>query len=228
MRSMRARVTLAALSVLVMGACGGSKAGGTAGGPAAPPADAATTVVGASPGPIAADGVTTTVDLNGRRAQLKTYRDCLTQHGVTLPSVPVNGGSRPNGTNPDTGGTPPSGDPANGGQGGGGYGGRGGNLGSVLQDPANADAVTACASLAPQGGFGGPGGSQGNGQRGQAFQAYQSCLKDHGVEVPTTVAGGPPASIDRSSPAFAAADEVCQALLPQRNGGSTTTATTGP
>jgi len=84
--------------------------------------------------------------------------------------------------------------------------------------------VQACASLAPQGGFGGGGqGGAGSGQRGQALQAYQSCLKDHGVEVPTTVAGGPPVSIDRTNPAFAAANEACQALLPQRPNASTTT-----
>jgi hypothetical protein len=64
-------------------------------------------------------------------------------------------------------------------------------------------------------------------QRGQARTAYNSCLKDNGVNVPTTVAGGPPVSIDQTDPAFAAADAKCSALLPQRGQGAPTTTTNG-
>jgi hypothetical protein len=115
--------------------------------------------------------------------------------------------------------------PANGGGGfGGGFGG-GGGLQAVLADPANKAAVEACKSLAPTGGFG-TGGFGNGGRRGQALQAYFSCLSDNGVSVPTTVAGGPPPSIDRTTPAFTAANLKCQVLLPKRTGNSSTTSTT--
>ena len=214
----RRLTAVAVSSVALLVACGGSSRSTSEAAPTSAGTPAAST---AAP---AADGATTTVAGNGadRRVQLQVYRDCLTQHGVTLPSVPA--GANPGGP-PSTGdgAVPPSIDPngqgGRGGNGGGAGGFGGGNLGSVLQDPANAEAVKSCASFAPQGGLG-----AGNGQRGQAQQAYQSCLKDHGVEVPTTVAGGPPVSIDRTAPGFAAANEVCQALLPQRGATTTTVA----
>ena len=90
----------------------------------------------------------------------------------------------------------------------------------MIADPANAAAVAACKSLQPVGGFGN------GGNRGQASQAYFSCLSDNGVTVPTTVAGGPPPSIDRTTPAFTAANAKCQALLPKRGTNSSTTTTT--
>jgi len=200
-------------------------------------------------------GATTTTAGNGqggadRRAALQAYRDCLTKQGLTLPSVPQrqNGQADPNAqpgdpnANPagpppsDQGGPPPSGQNGQNGQppvtdangqpvrgGGGGFG--FGGLQSIISDPANKAAVDACASVLPAGGIGG-GGPGGNGGRGgQAFQAYLSCLKDNGVDIPTTTAPGPPPSFDRNSPAFAAANEKCQVLLPQRNGNGTTTST---
>lgn len=202
-----------------------------------------------------ASGATTTANGNGqggadRRAALQTYRDCLTKQGLTLPSAPQrpSGQGDPNaqpgdpnaipaGPLPsDQTGPPPSGQGGQGGQppvtdangqpvrGGGGFGGFGG-LQSIISDPANKAAVDACASVLPAGGFGG-GGPGGNGGRGgQAFQAYLSCLKDNGVDIPTTTAPGPAPSFDRNSPAFAAANEKCQVLLPQRNGNGTTTST---
>ena len=92
----------------------------------------------------------------------------------------------------------------------------------MLADPANKAAVDACKSLLPTGGFGN------GGNRGQALQAYYSCLSDNGVTVPTTVAGGPPPSIDRTTPAFTTANAKCQALLPKpRTNSSTTTSVVG-
>jgi hypothetical protein len=95
-------------------------------------------------------------------------------------------------------------------------------------DPATQAALQACASLRPQGGNGFGGNGTGNpAGNSQALQAYFSCLKDNGVDVPdTTATNGTPPSIDRSSPAFAAANAKCQVLLPQRGDGSTTTTTT--
>ena len=80
-------------------------------------------------------------------------------------------------------------------------------------DPAYVAAAPKCASLLPQ--------------RGQARTAYNSCLKDNGVNVPTTVAGGPPASIDQNDPAYPAASAKCAPLLPQRGPAQTTTTTNG-
>jgi hypothetical protein len=73
-------------------------------------------------------------------------------------------------------------------------------------------AIAACQSLAPAGGA--------RGQGSQAFQAYTSCLADHGVVAPDpsstdSSAAGPPPTFDRSDPAFASANEICRALLPQ-------------
>ena len=221
------RLTVVALgAAALLAACGGSNGPTNA---AASPTSVAT------PTESTATTTSTTVAGDGsgtdRRAQLQAWRDCLSQHGVTLPTFTGGDPGSQGGPPPSDGATPPSGVPngstPNGSTptgsapaGGPGQGGPGGNIGSIVQDPANAAAVQACASLQPQAGFGT--GGQGGGQRGQAMQAYLSCLKDHGVEVPTTVAGGPPVSIDRNAAGFAAANEVCQALLPQRTNGSTT------
>lgn len=253
--------------VLVLGACGSSSSSGA---PAttAPPGAASATVT-----TTATDTTTTGGGANGRAAQ-QAWRDCLTQHGLTLPAQAQGGrppdatgstvaGQDPSVTTTDAQGAPPAG-------GAGGFG--GGALNGILTDPANKAAVDACASLRPTfgGGNGGPGRQlpqaylsclSDNGvvvpttvaggppisidqtdpayatastkcasllpARGQARTAYNSCLKDNGVNVPTTVAGGPPVSIDQSDPAFAAADAKCSALLPQRGQGATTTTTNG-
>ena len=69
------------------------------------------------------------------------------------------------------------------------------------------------------------GGGSGGGANAQAFQAYMSCLRDHGVTVPTTTPGSTPRGRPggrlgrvRNDPKFAAANKTCQALLPTRNG----------
>jgi hypothetical protein len=87
-------------------------------------------------------------------------------------------------------------------------------------------AQQACASLLPEGvqPFGGFGG--GGGANASAFNAYRSCMSDHGVTLPNRQNGqngeasngsSAPVSIDRNSDTFKAANNVCQALLP--NGG---------
>jgi hypothetical protein len=223
----------AVLTVAVVLAACGSKTQSQAAAVATTVATAGASTTGST----VAGATTTTVtggDAQGgqRRQQLQAWRDCLSQHGVTLPSLAPRqngqgqngqGQTDPNGSTPPAAGQLPAGADPGGGRGGPG----GGAFTSILADPANKAAVDACASLQPQGGPGN-GGNGGNGARGQAFQAYLSCLKDNGVDVPTTVAGGPPASIDRATPAYAAANEKCQVLLPQRQGdGSTTTTAAG-
>ena len=88
-----------------------------------------------------------------------------------------------------------------------------------------AQARQACANLRPSGGFGAGPGGQGN----PAMQAYFDCLAQHGVTVPTTVAGattnGPPPTFDRNDPTYQAAQQACASLRPQRGNGTTTTIT---
>ena len=136
----------------------------------------------------------------------QAYRDCMSQHGVTLPARNRNqsGGSDSSGSNSDQSGAPR---------------GPGGGFNGQFSLPPGVDQATfnaaqqACASLRPAGG-----GSRG----GAAAAAYRSCLADHGVTVPSTSSGGPPPSIDRNDPNFAAANDACRALLPTRgsNGSS--------
>ena len=81
-------------------------------------------------------------------------------------------------------------------------------------------AQEACEDLLPEGAvmFGGPGGPGGAGVDASAFRAYASCLADHGVELPELgEIGAPAASVGRGDvddPDFAAAQDVCAALLP--------------
>ena len=116
---------------------------------------------------------------------LSAFRSCLTQHGFT----------------------PSQGGPGGGGGVGGGTGAPGGNRPNLT--PAQQQALSACASLRPAGGFGGRGGGQGGGNSA-AFAALQACLKQHGVQ---------PGSAGQTSSAKAqSAIAACRKQLP--NGGS--------
>ena len=146
----------------------------------------------------------------------------MADHGVTLPDRGAGGGQGgppfPQGGPPNSsaggaaGSTPPSSAP-----------GGGGGRGFLRQAPPGVDqatfdaARTACQGKLPQGGFGG-----GDPAVRSARQAYRRCLADNGAQVPTTAANtpGPPPSINRDDPAFAAADAKCRLLLP-----TTTTST---
>jgi hypothetical protein len=139
------------------------------------------------------------------------FRECLSEHGVDVSAGnfgPPGGSGAPNGSRPDFAdgqGTPPRGSFP------------GGN------DPKFQEAFSACRSKLPSGGNDGAG----FGQYPQALQAYTSCLKDHGVKVPSTSSGsGNPGALGslQSDPKFAAANKTCRALLPARNGTTTTTA----
>ena len=159
----------------------------------------------ASPSASAA-GNTTTTGASAANNQ-SALRACLKKHGVDLPAGLGQGG--PPGGN---GGTPPS-RPA---------GGVPGSLPGGANQQKFQTAIKACGGFS--GGFGGPGAAG-----SQAFTAYLSCLRDHGVSVPTTTTGsaaGPGAlNAVRNDPKFAAANKACQALLP--TGGVTTTTTSG-
>ena len=145
-------------------------------------------------------------------AGFQAYRDCLSQHGVTLPARNRN---QSNGS--DSSDSAQSGAPRGNGGGTGGFNGQFSAPPGV--DQATFDAAQkACAGLRPTGGGGG-------GRGGAAAAAYRSCLADHGVTVPSTSSGGPPASIDRNDPNFAAANQACRALLPNRGSSNSSSST---
>jgi hypothetical protein len=132
------------------------------------------------------------------------YRNCLSQHGVTLPNFSRgNGGGRPgSGGFPGEGAPTGSGTPPRG---------RGG-FGGLANNPKYQAAAKACASLRPKGGFGGGFGGRGN-FNSPAGAAYRNCLKLHGVTLPTGTSSGTPQSTISSS-TFRAAATACAALRP--------------
>lgn len=135
---------------------------------------------------------------------MDAYRQCLAQHGVTMAPRP-SGSGRPTGAGRRPGG------------GGGGFGGFGGGASA---DPAQRQAVQACASERPQ--FNGRGGG---GANSTAMKAFTSCLKDHGVVLPSAspgAGGGGLRGLNTADPKSASALQVCKALLPQRRSGSPT------
>ncbi|MFF4104761.1 hypothetical protein [Streptomyces sp. NPDC001903] len=124
---------------------------------------------------------------------MDAYRQCLARHGVTMAPRPT--GSR--------------------GPGGGGWDGASGGPGRrASADPQRSAASQACADLRPQ--SGGRGGGPGGGD-GSALKAFSSCLKDHGVVLPSASPGAPGTrGFPTSDPQSAQAFETCRALLPQR------------
>lgn len=198
--------TLAGVALL-LGACGGSGGGDNA---------AASTGNGGG----------------GDDSQQTAFRDCLKEQGVELPEGAFNGpgsGQRPSIPEGERPTFPEGGRPSfpAGGKDGGGFPGI--SVPGVSNEKLQ-DAFAACRDKMPNGG-----GFGGGGAGGQQMQAYLSCLRDHNVSVPTTPAntdGGPPAGGAgfgnfQDDPNFAAANKTCQALLPARNG-TTTTTTTAP
>jgi hypothetical protein len=154
----------------------------------------------------------TTTAAGGRGFRNSAFTTCLKQHGVTLPSGPR--GTRR-----------------------GGSGGRGGFLGGAGLSSAGQAAFSACQSKLPAGGFGGR--SFAGGASATQITAYLSCLRDHGVRVPTTTSAPRPGGGSgsprlgnalrsvRSDPHFAAASKTCAVLLPARGATTPTTAAGG-
>ncbi|MFG2721942.1 hypothetical protein ACGFW5_27185 [Streptomyces sp. NPDC048416] len=137
---------------------------------------------------------------------MDAYRQCLAQHGVTMAPRP-SGSGRPGGRP----GGRPSGLPSGGARRPGGGGGFGGSAGGASADPAQRQAAQACASLRPQ--FNGRGGGDST-----AMKAFTSCLKDHGVVLPSASPGaGGMRGFNTTDPKSAQAFGVCKALLPQQS-----------
>jgi hypothetical protein len=141
-------------------------------------------------------------------ASFTAYRNCLSQHGVSLPS----------------------GGPGSGGFDGGGFGGSGGSGGSSSTFQ---KAAQACASLRPSFGSGGSGGFGGSGGGGflAALQAFRTCMSDHGESVPTSRPSAPPATgstrddrflngLNPANSKVAAALKACESKLPSFGSGS--------
>jgi hypothetical protein len=123
------------------------------------------------------------------------FRQCLRQHGVTLPEQ----GRRAQGGGPPSG--RPTGRPT----------GRPSDFPSL--SPSRRQAVQACASLAPNGGrFGGVDQS--------ALKAFQSCMSRHGVKITNSFRPGALRTAT-ADPKAAAAFRTCRALLPQRQAAPT-------
>jgi hypothetical protein len=141
-------------------------------------------------------------------AAMAAYRQCLSQHGVTMPSGRPS--ARPSG---GYGG-------GNGGGNGGGYGGGGfGFGGGASANPTMAAAMQACASLRPKFNGGGKGGH--GGFNSTAMAAFTSCMKDHGVTLPTK---GGVRALNTADPKTSAAFNVCKVLIPARGAGASPSA----
>lgn len=150
---------------------------------------------------------------SGGNSAYSAYTQCLSQHGVTLPSgfgggfggrrSPGAGFSRPAGgfTARPSGGF------------GGGFGG-----GFASADPTMAAAMRACASDRPTGGFG---GGFGGGAGGTRLTAFRNCMSQQGEAIPTarpTAAASGEArylgGLSTADPKVAQALSVCKALIP--------------
>jgi hypothetical protein len=160
---------------------------------------------------------TTTTTSGGKTsggASLTAFRQCLSKHGVNLPSGAGGGGgggTPPSGGSFPEGGTPPSGGSAPAGAGGG---------AGFTNNPKFAAAAKVCASVEPKGGFGGGA----SGANSTAFAAYRNCLKLHGVTLPSGTSSSPTSTVDTSSAAYQAAQTACASLRPS---GASTPSSTG-
>ena len=150
-------------------------------------------------------------------AALSAYTQCLSQHGVTLPSGGF-GGRRTR--SPGAGFTPGAGRS---------YGGFGGAGAFASANPTMAAAMQACASLRPTGAAGFGGGST-------RLTAFRSCMTQQGEAVPTTRPTAVPTSVatgdarylnglNPSDPKVAAALAVCKALIPTTGARASASAT---
>jgi hypothetical protein len=140
---------------------------------------------------------------NGSAAPQAAFRECLRQHGITMPTGGPGGqGGRP--------GRPPSGRPT------------GRPSGAPSGGPPSAtgprqEGFQACASLAPNGGRFGGGVDQ------SALKAFQNCMSEHGVKVANTAR---PDALRTSDPKGAKAFQTCRPLLPQGPSGGPNPSTT--
>ncbi|WP_406129501.1 hypothetical protein [Streptomyces sp. NBC_00989] len=90
---------------------------------------------------------------------------------------------------------------------------------SASGDAAREQAQKACASLRPKGGHDGRGASS-----GAEKKALATCLKEHGVALPSVSpgTGGPLGALNTADPKTAQALKTCKALQPKHGSGSPT------
>ncbi len=161
---------------------------------------------------------------------MQKFLDCMKEQGVELPNGAgfqpgAGGGEAPPGSfqlgqGQQGQGQPPQGQAGN------------GSAPPSFDTSKLQAAQEACGDLLPEGAnFGGPGGfggANGGGVDTSAFDAYRSCMSDHGVTIPErqdNQPDQPPASIDRDSDSFKAANDVCASLLPTGGQGTVTQGT---
>lgn len=182
-------VSMSAVALLALTACGGSSSASSDGTAAAHSSTASSAASSAGSAPAGAP-------------DFAAFRSCMQDNGVTLPDMGQPPAGAQNGAPPSAmpSGAPPSGAP--------GAGGFPGGLPDGV-DQATYDAATkACADLAPQGG-------PGRGAAGidaSALQAFKTCLIDHDVTVPD--GDNWIASLDRKDATVAAAMKTCAPLMP--------------
>jgi hypothetical protein len=145
-------------------------------------------------------------------ANRQAFRACLAQHGIKLPARP-------------SGQAQPTRAPGQGfGQGRPNF-----KLPSGVTQQQFQSAMQACGGgfggFAHGGGFGGAG----KGVNSSAFAAFTSCMKDHGVTLPTPGAkpSGKLGGINRQDPAVKAAMKICGALLPSFGSAHSSTTNNG-
>ena len=169
-------------------------------------------------GPAAAASVTPTTGTTGGAvrfdpAALQPFRDCMSTNGSPLPTFAPRGTRSPRPSDGGTGGSQGGGF-GGGGFGGGGFGRGGGGLAGVdtSTDPVVMKAYAACKAKLPAG-F-----AEAQQQNQQERAAFTSCMKDHGVVLPTAApsAGQSAPAVDRTTTTYKAANAICGALLPQR------------
>lgn len=135
-----------------------------------------------------------------------SFRTCLKQHGVTLPSRPA---GAPGAGASGTGTTPGAGGPPGGGFFGGGGGGRG-----AFSNPKFRAAIQACGGSNFRGNFRGRAG--GSRLSHTAINNYVACVRKHGYNLPAPNFSGKGSIFSRkieSNAKFQAASRSCASLL---------------
>jgi hypothetical protein len=156
-------------------------------------------------------------------AAYSAYTQCLSEHGVTLPSRGAFGGGARRSHSPGAGFTP-------------GARRSGGYPGFASADPSMSAAMQACNSLRPTGAAGFGGGGEGFGGGSTRLAAFRSCMTQQGEAVPTTRPTAPVSpgatgdarylnGLSPTDPKVVAALNVCKALIPTASGAPTASAT---
>lgn len=182
----------------------------------------------------AATASTTSAAASAKSSGRGAFRSCLAEHGVELPqrSTTTGGAATPGAA----GGADASGGYPAGGFGGGGF--------TNGQPPPGVDASTWTAAQRACGSLRSTGNRVRSGAGAAAYSAYRSCMADHGVTLPerpnrstgaaststtastTASTPTPPVTVDRTSPAYIAADQICRPLIAAAGGPSGSSSST--